>query len=209
MKLARIFFFLMIAAPLISDAQHKSKKHSDVSAVFEQAHFVYVQAMDGDVMKPSLYPEDRQAISDVQDGIRDWGRYSLAIRREDADLVFMVRVGRALGEQNRGGISVGRPPNPNGPNSPNAPNGPNGPNGPNRQPGQFPEEGTVVGVGTELGPSDDMLRVFTTNPDGKLIGPIWHREMPDGLDGPTVPLLRQLRAAVEQAYPTQPAPKHP
>lgn len=196
MKLARIFFFLMIAAPLISDAQHKSKKHSDVSAVFEQAHFVYVQAMDGDVMKPSLYPEDRQAISDVQDGIRDWGRYSLAIRREDADLVFMVRVGRALGEQNRGGISVGRPPNPNGPN---------------RQPGQQqpPDEGTGVGIGTELGPSDDMLRVFTTNPDGKLIGPIWHREMPDGLDGPTVPLLRQLRAAVEQAYPTQPAPKHP
>ena len=68
-------------------------------------------------------------------------------------------------------------------------------------------------VGAEAGPSDDMPRVFTTNPDGKLIGPVWNRELKDGLDGPTVLLLQQLRAAVEKAYPSQtpnqPAPKKP
>jgi hypothetical protein len=54
-----------------------------------------------------------------------------------------------------------------------------------------------------------MLQVYTTNPDGKLIGPVWNREMREGLDGPDVPLLRQLRIAVEKAYPSQPAPKQP
>jgi hypothetical protein len=173
-------------------AQSKPKKHSDVSAVFANARFVFVRAEAGDVQRPSLYPEDRQAIGDMQDGLRDWNRYALAMRREDADLVFVIRKGRAVGEQNRGGISVGRP-NPQGP--PNQ----------GRTPGQDP--GDEIGLSADAGPSDDTLEVYATNPDGKLIGPLWKREMRDGLEGPNVPLLQQLRAAVDRAYPLQPAPK--
>jgi len=55
-----------------------------------------------------------------------------------------------------------------------------------------------------------MLRVYIVNGDGKLSGPLWTREMQDGLDAPGLMLLQQLRAAVERAYPTQPpAPKQP
>ena len=179
---------LVVAAAF---AQNKSKKHG-LPAVFANAHYVYVRAQDGDIMNPGLYPEDRQAISDLQDGLRDWDRYALALEKEHSDLVFVVRKGRALGEQNRVGIS-GKQPLP--------------PSGQPRQPGQMPDGGTGVGVGTEVGPSDDILQVFTTNPEGKLIGPLWQREMHDGLDAPAIPLLRQLRAAVEQAYPQQPAKK--
>ncbi|HEX4285412.1 MAG TPA: hypothetical protein VHZ28_09965 [Terracidiphilus sp.] len=196
MRLCRAAVFVVIVASAMMDAaQTRPKKHSDISAAFSQARFVYVEAMSGDIMKPSLYPEDRQAISDVQDGVRDWNRYAIATSRRDADLVFIVRKGRALGEQDRIGISGGQPRT--------------NPSAPNRQPGQLPEDGSGIGVGTEVGPSDDILRVYTTNPDGKLVGPIWTREMRDGLDAPSVALLRQLENAVEQAYPNQPAPKHP
>lgn len=196
MRLCHVVALLAVAAPMVA-AQNKSKKHNDISAAFAHAHFVYVQAQSGDITKPSLYPEDRDAISDVQDGVRDWNRYSLATSREQADLVFMVRKGRAAGVQGRAGISVGqRPPTPSG--QP-------------REPGGLPpdDQGTGVGVATEVGPSDDILLVYITGTDGKLVGPVWKQEMQDGLDAPAVPLLRQLRNAVDQAYPTQPAPHKP
>jgi hypothetical protein len=148
----------------------------------------------GDVMRPSLFPEDRQAIFDVQNGVQDWKRYTLATRRNQADLVFVVRKGRAAPGQ--AGLGI-----PGGPRSPDPPTQ-------SRQPGQAQDD-DGVGVRAEVGPSDDMLQVYTTNPDGQLMGPVWNREMRDGLDGPQVPLLRQLRIAVEKAYPIQPAPKQP
>ncbi len=198
MRAYRAIALLMLAVPTFIFAQ-KSKKHSDVSAVFMNARYVYVEAEAGDITRPGLYPEDRQAIADAQEGIQDWDRYHLVTRREEADLVFIVRKGRMVGEQNRVGISGG-PPRQQGPTTQN------------RQPGQGQGD-DGFGVGAEAGPSDDMLRVFTTNSDGKLIGPVWNRELKDGLDGPTVLLLQQLRAAVEKAYPSQtpnqPAPKKP
>jgi hypothetical protein len=200
MRAYRVIALLMLAAPTIIFAQ-KTKKHSDVSAVFMNARYVYVEAEAGDITRPGLYPEDRQAIADVQEGIQDWDRYHLVTRREDADLVFIVRKGRTVSEQNRVGISGGAPRQ-------------QGPTTQNRQPGQGQGQGEDgFGLGAEVGPSDDMLRVFTTNPDGKLIGPVWNRELKDGLDGPTVLLLQQLRVAIEKAYPSQtpnqPAPKKP
>jgi hypothetical protein len=64
-------------------------------------------------------------------------------------------------------------------------------------------------MGTEVGPSDDMLKVFLLTSDGKLVGPIWNRELKDGLDGPGVPLLQLLRDAVEQAAAKQQAAQKP
>jgi hypothetical protein len=180
--------------PALVLAQQKNKKHSGVSAVFMNARYVYVESPEGDITRPELYPEDRQAISDVENGVQNWNRYAVTIGREQADLVFVVRKGRTLGEQNRVGISAG--PRPQGPPTQN------------RQPGQV-QDPDGIGVASEVGPSDDLLQVFTTNPDGKLIGPIWMQEMKDGLDGPSVPLLWQLRSAVERAYPSQPPAKKP
>jgi hypothetical protein len=188
----RIWPVAVLAALLMPTlvAQTKQKK-SDVSAVFANARYVYVRAQDGDITRPSLYPEDRDAISDVEDGIRDWNRYALTMSREHADLIFIVRRGRAVAAQGQVGISPG----------------PRPPGGQPRQPGQLPDNGTEVGAGAEVGPSDDILQVYTTDPNGKLLGPIWHRELRDGLEGPAVPLLQQLRAAVEKAYPKQTAQK--
>jgi len=71
---------------------------------------------------------------------------------------------------------------------------------PLRQPGQAQDEGDALGGGAEVGPSDDLMQVFFPNSDGKLVGPIWMRELKDGQEGPSVLLLAELRDAVERAY---------
>ena len=184
-----------LAAPLIllalslNQAQSKPKK-PDVPAVFQNAKYVYVQAADGDVLKPGLFPEDRQAISDVQDSLREWNRYAIALSPSQADLVIVVRKGRVAGVQGHVGISDG----------PRAQ--------PGQAPGQFPTQGrgTEVGARSDVGEPDDMLRVYLQN-DGKLTSIVWDRSMEGGLDAPSMQLVRQLKAAVEKAYP--PAPANP
>jgi hypothetical protein len=176
---------LILVALGLNLAQSKPKK-PDVPAVFQNAKYVYVQAADGDILKPGLFPEDRQAISDVQDSLRQWNRYAIALSPSQADLVFVIRKGRAAAAQAHVGISDGSRSQP----------------GPAQAPGQFPTQGrgTEAGVRSEVGEPDDMLRVYIPN-EGKLTSIVWDRTMEGGLDAPSVQLVRQLKAAVEKAYP--------
>ena len=191
-----------LAAPLtlgllvLNLAQAKPKK-PDVPAVFENAHYVYVESMDGDLFRPDLFPEDRQAISDVQDSLREWKRYVLSADRSGADLVFVVRKGRLAAGQLHGGISGGPRTQPGQPGQPGSP--------------QFPQQGTPTEIGarSEVGPPEDILRVYTQS-DGHLKTIVWDRSEESGLDAPAVQLVRQLKVAVDRAYPvTPPAPKKP
>ena len=86
-------------------AQSK-KKDPDVPALFRQARYVYVEAVDGDAFNPRLYPEDRQAIADVVTALQAWNRYTLATRRQGADLVFVVRKGRVADANVFGGDRI-------------------------------------------------------------------------------------------------------
>ena len=83
---------LVLFMPLVA-AHSKGKKRSEISALFANARYVYVQAEDGDITKPGLYPEDRDAISNVQQALREWNRYAITTERDSADLVFIVRQG--------------------------------------------------------------------------------------------------------------------
>lgn len=188
---------------LAAGALAKTKK-SDVPTAFNQASYVFVESEDGDIFKPGLFPEDRQAIMDIQDALRDWKRYSITTRRDQADLVFIVRKGRLAGAQLHGGVAGGsRLPVGQAPvQSPGQ--GPG--QSPSRDPGQM-GNGSEVGARGEVGPDDDMLRVYQLTPDGKLVGPIWNRTQSDGLDAPQLALFRQLRAAVDKAYPDAAASK--
>jgi len=191
MKIWKTLAVLSVSLTHLLSAHAKGKKRAEISSVFANAHYVYVQAVDGDIMNPEVYPEDRNAISNVQQALRDWSRYAITTERSQADLVFVVRKGRLVGLEGRGGIGSQPYPGAQGP-------------------GQVPQPGTgtagSVGVGTQVGPDEDVLRVFTLATDGKLNGPLWTREMLDGLDAPAVLLVRQLKEAVEAAYPSQPAP---
>jgi len=54
------------------------------------ARFIYVTSYDGDQFDPSLFPEDREAISTVQDAMRKWGKFILVYEPHQADIILMV-----------------------------------------------------------------------------------------------------------------------
>ena len=196
----KLFKMVAVCVALVAPlALAKDKKKSTLPAIFSNARYVYVQAEDGDIMKPGLVPEDREAIADVQDALKNWNRYAVTLNRKDADLIIIVRKGRLASVQLNGGIGVGATPGINGSYPSRNPGGTGNAN-PDRN-------GTVESVGarSEVGPNNDILRVYSLSPQGSLIGPFWSNEMKDGLDAPDVPLLRALKEAVEHAYPPQPA----
>jgi len=189
MSALKLFVPSAVCLLLVNVALGKPKK-PDLPAVFENAKYVYVESVDGDILKPGLFPEDRQAISDVEDSLRQWKRYALTVTRSDADLVFVIRKGRLAAGQVHGGISGGSRPQPGSPQA-----------GPTR--------GAEVGVRAEAGEPDDILRIYTQN-EGELKMIVWDRSQEGGLDAPGVQLVQQLKAAVERAYPqTPPPPKKP
>jgi hypothetical protein len=194
MKHEKVVAMLMAILPSVALA--KTKK-PDVPAVFRNATYVYVESPDGDLYRPGLYPADRQAIADVQDALRDWSRYTLTTQRDQAELVFVVRKGRIANGRIGGPVSSSQPLPPN-----QSPRG-SGQTGPAGGPGQtWPGAGAGVETGVEVGPEDDMLRVYMLNPDGKLSTIVWNRTMTDGLDEPQLVLFEQLKAAVNKAYPS-------
>lgn len=189
MKTRKFAFAPLLCLLVLNLAPGKPKK-PDVPAVFENARYVYVEADDGDIFKPELLPDDRRAISDVQNSLREWKRYALATNRAGADLVFVVRKGRLAAGQLSGGISGASRPQTGSPQA-------------------GPPHGTEAGVGVEPGPPEDILRVYIQQ-EGALKAIVWDRSQEGGLDAPGVQLVRQLKAAVEHAYPqTPPPPRKP
>lgn len=169
--------------------QAKSKKPS-VPAVFGQAKFVYVEAVDGQEFDPNLNPYDRIAIADVRDALDNWKRYTLTTSRSEADVVILVRKGRMAGANE--GITPHRSQLP-------------GSGGQIGQPGQQGSIGGGGEMGAEADPPDDFFEVCQVSADGKLSGPLWEQSMPNGLDAPRVMLLERFEEAVDKAYPPQPA----
>jgi hypothetical protein len=188
-------FVLLLAIAGSAPATAKPKKPS-VPEAFEAAHTVFVEARDDhDITDIWLDPDDRNAILDVQDGIQDWGRYTLSRSRRDADLILVVYKGRVVRDQ----------PNSGAPGSLRLPVG----HSPIQDPSDVSQSGTNTGSPDGLTQEKDQLRVYTIQSDGKLKGPIWRDEQERGLNGPNVLLLRRLKDEVEKAYPSAPAKRQP
>lgn len=58
---------------------------------FKNARFVYVSALDGDQYSANVLPEDRAAIGRVENAIRKWGKLTLVIRPQEADVIVSVQ----------------------------------------------------------------------------------------------------------------------
>lgn len=173
---APLFVLLLSLAP----AEGKSKKPDKLPAVINLARFIYVEAVDGQQFDPRLLPEDREAIADVNAAFQDWNRYVLTTRREEADLIIVVRKGR-LAEGNAG-VSVGT--------------------GPRSGPGQTTGgPGHGVAYGGEVGTPDDLFEVFMSNSDDAQGTLLWLHTRADGLNAPKVALFQEFKAAVERDYP--------
>lgn len=183
MKTARLLVVILL--PTLLFAQNQNKKKSSVPAVFSTARYVWVESMDGDIYNPDLLPADRQAIIDVENALRRWGRYILTANRSDAELIFVVRTGRTA--EGKLGGAVGNP-------------------GPIANPSQHPI-GTGVIVGSEIGPPDDLLKVYLANHESDSGIQVWLRSEDGGLASPDVPLFEELRKAIDRDYPPDVAKK--
>ncbi len=192
-------YFAIAGITMLSFAlAHAKNKKLQVPEIFQTAHSVYVESVDGELSKPGLSQADRQAILQVQEAIREWNRYTLALSRDKADLIVVVRKGHNVGDQDHLGLG----PHPSMP-QPGA-----------LQPGQErtmqahpTDQNASVGTGGDDIAMQDLLRVYTLNEKGKLKGPVWARELDGGLDGPSVRLLLELKSAVEITYPRDAAPQ--
>ncbi|MGA7339495.1 MAG: hypothetical protein WBE72_23805 [Terracidiphilus sp.] len=214
MKPNKPMVLLLMVLPACVLLRAKDKKQPSVPAAFNQAHTAYVEAVDGQQFDRDLDPEDREAIADVQDLLQAWRRYKLVTQREDADIVFVVRKGRAAGRDGGLGPESGGPIGGSGPNGGMGPNGepggnggmgPNGGLGANGAPfpGQPRSSGPAIAPGMDNGASQDLFEVCQVNANGKLTRPLWVRTLEGGLNGPQVLLFRQFKDAVEKAYPSQ------
>ena len=170
---------------------HAKSKKLQVPEVFQTAHSVYVECTDGELSKPGLNQAEREAILQVQQAFREWNRYTLAPSRDKADLIIVVHKGHAVGDQDHLGLGL----HPATPQPLPLHTG-------ERTIDSHPTDQTEsAGNGGDDIAMQDLLRVYTLNEKGKLKGPVWSRELDGGLDGPTVRLVMELKAAVEITYP--------
>jgi hypothetical protein len=200
MKRKPAYSLFLIVVACLSSAQSYAKKHPSLPEIFSTAQTVFVETRDGgDITDIKLDPDDRTAILDVQDGVQDWGRYTLSRSRHDADLILVVHKGRVWRDQpGPGSPGVRTPAGQTTGHVPlqNPADASQGPNSSNDSPDGYVHE-------------KDELRVYTIQPNGKLKGPIWEGELERGLNGPDVLLLQRLKGEVEKAYPSTPAKKQP
>ena len=72
-------------------AKHAPPTVPPFPGTLTNATYVYVTSYDGDQYDPNLLPEDRQAISAVQDAIQKCGKFVLVYKPQEAEIVLMVQ----------------------------------------------------------------------------------------------------------------------
>lgn len=84
--------FFAVAAFAGGDTNKEKKKVLPTLVV--NARYVYVTSYDGAEPNGRVSPEDLRAISTAQDALREWGRYKVAYRASDADIILVVHTSR-------------------------------------------------------------------------------------------------------------------
>jgi len=107
-----------------------AKDKPAMPAVVTNARYVMVTTYDGDLLNPQVLPDDREAVSNVQNALDKWGRYKLVFNPGEAELLIVVRTGRVV--EAHASVQVGR--------------GPGRPSG--------------VGVGAQNGDPQDTLDIY-------------------------------------------------
>jgi hypothetical protein len=221
---------LLAMAGAVATAPAKNKKDAQVPKLFCQAQYVYVQTVNGDPLRPEVVPEDRAAANALIAELQNWKRYVVVTQPQKADLIWVVRTGRAatLGAQNTGGPGAnggtmnqdasGMGANPGGPGTNRGGQGgmnggPGGQGGLSGAGGMSPGDSMGAGAsgnrgaaGSSAGTTDDILAVYQ-RPNGEpLSSPLWQRNQHNGLASPKMPLFVQIRTAVDASCPASAVP---
>ena len=82
---------LLMTAAALAAPDVQAPKVQPFPRTLINARYVYVTAYDGGEFNPNLLPEDRHAISAVQDAIQRWGQYIIVYRPQEADMIVAVQ----------------------------------------------------------------------------------------------------------------------
>jgi hypothetical protein len=82
---------LLLAVGALAASNVSESKGLTFPKTLTNARYVYVAAYDGDQFDSNLLPDDRAAIANVQDALRQWGRYVIVYRAQDADMTLLVQ----------------------------------------------------------------------------------------------------------------------
>jgi len=163
----RISWLLLLSSSACAFAQG----YNPLPKLVVHARYVLVTTYTGyDLTNPRMMPDDRQAVVDVQNAIKKWGRYALAYEPKNADLILLVRKGHVVESQPQ--LSIGA--------------------------GSTIKPSIGADVPTDMGSSRDMLALYDAA-DGIDSTPLWRDLMNDGLNPPQMRLVGELRSAVDQA----------
>ena len=182
----RVLPLFLLVLLVFSYAGAKDKK-SSLRGELLNAKFVFVTAYPGtnpDSVRVGTagIADDRRAITDVEEALRKWGRWTPIQSAEQADLIITVRKGRIANTGVRipvGGVDIP-------PNRDRAP--------------KWEAEG---------GPNEDMIAIYSGHGWGNVnynagdpnldAPPIWRVIQTNALMSPNVPGIQQLRKEIEKA----------
>jgi hypothetical protein len=192
----RVSIFLAIFLLLPSLAVAKKKKQALPDFVLD-AHTVLV-VIHPDAGEPISNPTaNRIAQENVEKALMKWGRLSLVMSAQTADLIIAVRKGHANGPAIRNSPTDQRPvvlePS-DGEIRVGAQRGQPPGLGPGRSEGPGPS------LGNEIGPSQDSFEVYRGGIEDPLDAPpVWRYMARNALDQPTVDAVAQFRKAVDDS----------
>src|SRR5260370_13989443 len=91
-RFSRAAVTLILLASISAAAAPKpsTAKVSVFPGTLGNARYVYVASYDGDQFDQNLLPEDRNAISAVQDAIKKWDKLVIVYRPSEADIIILV-----------------------------------------------------------------------------------------------------------------------
>src|SRR6202165_6233957 len=92
MKRFLVAISLMVMAPISAPAapNPSTAKVPAFPGVLANARYIYVASYDGDQFDPNLLPEDRDAISSVQNAIQNWRKLTIVYRPSEADIIILA-----------------------------------------------------------------------------------------------------------------------
>jgi hypothetical protein len=199
--MSRMSVLLSLALLLtpFADAKDKNKIVLPADVLNAQTALVVIRP---DAGEPLTNPTaNRTAREDVEKALLKWGRFRFVLESQAADLVFAVRkgTGRSTGPTIKGGPIDNRPvilqPTEGGIRIGGQRGQP-----PGSQPGTGTTPDTGPRLGTEMGPSEDMLEVYRGGVESPLDGaPVWRYVAKDALRSPAVPAVEQFQKAIDEA----------
>ena len=89
-SLAAVTLILLASISATAAPKPSTAKVPAFPGTLANARYVYVASYDGDQFDQNLLPEDRNAISAVQDAIKKWDKLVIVYRPSEADIIILV-----------------------------------------------------------------------------------------------------------------------